>query len=77
MEALSLHGSAREELIDIGEESTRNYWASQLGTSMEKLKTAVRATHSLEFQTLKKYIDSAQKALKNSYAKNYAPELRK
>ena len=48
--------SSSAELIDIAEEKDRNFWASRLGVTCEKLKTAVRATHSLEYQKVKSYL---------------------
>jgi hypothetical protein len=46
----------QEQLIDIAEEENRCFWASKLGVSIEKLKSAVRATHSLEYRLLKNYL---------------------
>ncbi|MDQ7949611.1 MAG: DUF3606 domain-containing protein [Pedobacter sp.] len=44
------------ELIDISDEKERSIWASRLGVSIEKLKTAVRATHSLDVEKLSIYL---------------------
>ncbi|RZJ88229.1 MAG: DUF3606 domain-containing protein, partial [Chryseobacterium sp.] len=33
-----------------------NYWATRLGVSSEKLKSAVKAVQSMEFSKLKDYI---------------------
>lgn len=46
----------QEQLIDIAEEENRCFWASKLGVSIEKLKSAVRATHSLDYRLLKNYL---------------------
>ncbi|RZJ19251.1 MAG: DUF3606 domain-containing protein, partial [Pedobacter sp.] len=38
----------------------RNFWATRLGVSIEKLKSAVRATHSLDYQELKNYLQRSR-----------------
>lgn len=48
------------ELINIAEEQERNFWATRLGVSIEKLKSAVRATHSLDYQELKNYLQRSR-----------------
>lgn len=48
--------NARKEFIDIADEQDRNYWATRLGISSEKLKSVVKAIHSMEFSRLKDYL---------------------
>lgn len=48
--------NARKEFIDIADEQDRNYWAARLGISSEKLKSAVKALHSMEFSKLRAYL---------------------
>lgn len=48
--------NARKEFIDIADEQDRNYWAARLGISSEKLKSIVKALHSMEFSRLKEYL---------------------
>ena len=48
--------NARKEFIDIADEQDRNYWAARLGISSEKLKSVVKAIHSMEFSRLKDYL---------------------
>jgi hypothetical protein len=50
----------KPELIDISDEKDRDLWAIRLGVSIEKLKTAIKATHSLELQELKNYLFKKQ-----------------
>lgn len=52
----------QEQLIDIAEEANQSFWASKLGVSKEMLKTAIRATHSLDYEQLKAYF---------GYSENY------
>jgi len=47
--------NSRKEFIDIADEQDRNYWAARLGISTEKLKSAVKALHSMEFSKLKEH----------------------
>jgi len=56
MEYQSMSTAARKELIDIADEQDRNYWATRLGVSSEKLKSTVKAVQSMEFSKLKHYI---------------------
>lgn len=58
------------ELINVAEEKERNFWATRLGVSIEKLKSAVRAIHSLDYQELKNYLKSSRN--KNFKLKKYA-----
>lgn len=63
----------QEQLIDIAEEANQSFWASKLGVSIEKLKTAVRATHSLDYQQLKAYFgynENFKKYKLQSYVEN-------
>jgi hypothetical protein len=48
------------ELIQLGEEQQRNFWATSLGVSIEKLKSAVRATRSLNYHQIKDYLYNSQ-----------------
>ncbi len=48
--------NSRKEFIDIADEQDRNYWAARLGISTEKLKSVVKALHSMEFSKLKEYL---------------------
>ena len=48
--------NTRKEFIDIADEQDRNYWATRLGISSEKLKSVVKAIHSMEFSRLKDYL---------------------
>lgn len=57
MEYLKSTMNVRKEIIDISDEQNRNYWATRLGVSGEKLKTAVRAVQSMEFARLKEYLN--------------------
>ncbi|RZK77018.1 MAG: DUF3606 domain-containing protein [Pedobacter sp.] len=58
------------ELINVAEETERNFWATRLGVSIEKLKSAIRATHSLDYQKVKNYLYRTNS--KNINLKNYA-----
>ncbi|MNR19191.1 hypothetical protein D3C85_1359650 [compost metagenome] len=48
--------NARKEFIDIADEQDRQYWATRLGVSSEKLKSVVKAIQSMEFSKLKDYL---------------------
>lgn len=48
--------NARKEFIDIADEHDRQYWATRLGVSCEKLKSVVKAIQSMEFSKLKDYL---------------------
>lgn len=48
--------TARKEVVEIADEQDRNYWATRLGVSSEKLKSAVKAVQSMEFAKLKDYL---------------------
>ncbi|KLT66989.1 hypothetical protein AB669_03445 [Pedobacter sp. BMA] len=48
--------NARKEFIEIADEKDRDYWATRLGVSTEKLKSAIRAIQSMEFLQLKEYL---------------------
>lgn len=48
--------NARKEFIDIADEQDRDYWATRLGVSSEKLKSVVKAIQSMEFSKLKDYL---------------------
>lgn len=56
MEYQRMSTAARKEVIDIADEQNRNYWATRLGVSSEKLKSTVKAVQSMEFSKLKDYI---------------------
>jgi len=56
MEFQNISATARKELIDIADEQDRNYWATRLGVSGDKLKSTVRAVQSMEFSKLKDYL---------------------
>lgn len=56
MEIQNISTTTRKELIDISDEQDRNYWAARLGVSSEKLKSTVRAIHSMEFAKLKDFL---------------------
>ncbi|MCX2574947.1 DUF3606 domain-containing protein [Pedobacter sandarakinus] len=56
MEFQSTTASTRKELIDIADEQDRNYWATRLGVTGEKLKSTIRAVQSMEFSKLKDYL---------------------
>ena len=45
-----------EAFIAIAEETERNFWAAKLGVSTEQLKSAVRATRSLDLANIKNYL---------------------
>ncbi|MGM9478197.1 DUF3606 domain-containing protein [Pedobacter sp. GSP4] len=48
--------NTRKEFIDIADEKDRNYWAARLGVTGEKLKSVVKALHSMEFSIVKEYL---------------------
>lgn len=48
------------QLINVSDENERDIWASKLGVSIERLKTAVRATRSLDVKDLKMYLQGKQ-----------------
>jgi len=48
--------SNKEELIDVAEEKSCNYWASKLGVSNVVLKSAIRATRSVALKEVQKYL---------------------
>ncbi|MFD2580952.1 hypothetical protein ACFSR6_00510 [Pedobacter vanadiisoli] len=48
--------NARKEFVDIADEQDRDYWAARLGISTEKLKSVVKALHSMEFSKLKEHL---------------------
>ncbi|GAA4214737.1 hypothetical protein GCM10022289_48670 [Pedobacter jeongneungensis] len=48
--------NARKEFIEIADEQDRNYWATRLGVTGEKLKSVVKAIQSMEFSILKEYL---------------------
>ncbi|QPH40404.1 DUF3606 domain-containing protein [Pedobacter endophyticus] len=48
--------NARKEFIEIADEQDRNYWATRLGVSGEKLKSAIKAIQSMEFTRLKEFL---------------------
>lgn len=56
MEFQNTSTTARKELIDISDEQDRNYWATRLGVSSEKLKSTIRAVHSMEYAKLKDFL---------------------
>ncbi|MCX2430575.1 MULTISPECIES: DUF3606 domain-containing protein [unclassified Pedobacter] len=56
METQNISTTARKELIDISDEQDRNYWAARLGVSSEKLKSTIRAIHSMEFSKLNDFL---------------------
>ncbi|MFD2287235.1 DUF3606 domain-containing protein [Pedobacter petrophilus] len=56
METKNISTTARKELIDISDEQDRNYWATRLGVSCEKLKSTIKAVQSMEFSKLKDYL---------------------
>jgi hypothetical protein len=48
--------NARKEFIEIADEQDRDYWATRLGVTGDKLKSVVKAIHSMEFSVLKEYL---------------------
>ncbi|WP_316807820.1 DUF3606 domain-containing protein [Pedobacter agri] len=56
MEYQNISTTARKEVVEIADEQDRNYWATRLGVSSEKLKSAIKAVQSMEFSKLKDYI---------------------
>jgi hypothetical protein len=48
-------------MIAVEEEEQRLFWAARFGTSVEELKTAVRATQSLSYVELEHYLDQCSK----------------
>ena len=56
MKNQNIFTTARKEVVEIADEQDRNYWATRLGVSSEKLKSAVKAVQSMEFLKLKDYI---------------------
>jgi len=48
------------EIIDISDENIRQYWAQRLGVSTEALKSAIRASRNLEFETIFNYLTNKQ-----------------
>lgn len=62
---------ARKEVVEIADEQDRNYWATRLGVSTEKLKSAIRAVQSMEFSVLKDYL-SMEKIKSSSTYQRFA-----
>ncbi|RYY52842.1 MAG: DUF3606 domain-containing protein [Chitinophagaceae bacterium] len=48
--------SRKNKIVDVAEEKSRSYWAALLGVSVERLKSAVRATRSVEYPVIKAYL---------------------
>jgi len=48
--------NARKEFIEIADEKDRDYWATRLGITGDKLKSVVKAIQSMEFSVLKEYL---------------------
>jgi hypothetical protein len=48
-------------MIAVEEEEQRLFWAARFGTSVEELKSAVRATHSLSYLELENYLHQCAK----------------
>ncbi|TCD12130.1 DUF3606 domain-containing protein [Pedobacter frigidisoli] len=63
--------NARKEFIEIADEQDRNYWATRLGVTSEKLKSAIKAVQSMEFSRLKEYL-SLEKIKSGSYYQQFA-----
>ncbi|RZK21308.1 MAG: DUF3606 domain-containing protein [Pedobacter sp.] len=71
MENQNISTTARKEVIEIADEQDRNYWATRLGVSSEKLKSAIKAVQSMEFSKLKDYI-SMEKIKSSSTYQRFA-----
>ncbi len=67
MEFQNISTKTRKELIDISDEQDRNYWATRLGVSSEKLKSTVKAVQSMEFSKLKDYLRMEKIKSANTY----------
>lgn len=67
MEFQNISIKTRKELIDISDEQDRNYWATRLGVSSEKLKSTVKAVQSMEFSKLKDYLRMEKIKSANTY----------
>lgn len=67
MEYQNISTTARKEVVEIADEKDRNYWATRLGVSSEKLKSAVKAVQSMEFSKLKDYISMEKIKSANTY----------
>ncbi|RZL38287.1 MAG: DUF3606 domain-containing protein [Pedobacter sp.] len=52
----STYNFQSNEMIAIAEEQDLNYWSKIFNVSAEKLKTAVRATRSLDCELIKNYL---------------------
>ncbi|PST82837.1 hypothetical protein C7T94_09360 [Pedobacter yulinensis] len=48
------------EMVDISDETARQYWSRRLKVSEETLKSAVRAIHQLEFSKLEAYLKNTR-----------------
>ncbi|WP_231426826.1 MULTISPECIES: DUF3606 domain-containing protein [Pedobacter] len=71
MNYINISTTERKELIDIADEQDRNYWATRLGVSSERLKSAVKAVQSMEFSILKDYL-SMEKIKSSSTYQRFA-----
>ncbi|SES11981.1 DUF3606 domain-containing protein [Pedobacter rhizosphaerae] len=51
----------KKSIIDLTDEKAQHYWAARLGTTIEGLKSAIRACQSMEAEEVQAYIqDSAR-----------------
>ncbi|WP_167356589.1 DUF3606 domain-containing protein [Pedobacter soli] len=66
--------NARKEFIDIADEQDRQYWATRLGVSSEKLKSVVKAIQSMEFSKLKDYLMLEKIKEANTYQRFVNPQ---
>jgi hypothetical protein len=59
-------------LIAVEQEEQRFFWAARLGVSVEELKSAVRALHSLSYLEIENYLHeySTSLAKRKKYVKN-------
>lgn len=70
MNSMMMNFGNEAEIIDVAEETKRSYWAKKLGVTADELKSAVRATRSLEYAQLKAYLQKYRWLKKLRMARN-------
>jgi hypothetical protein len=56
--------STQKKIIGVAEEKEQLFWASEFGISIERLKSIIKATRSLDYETIRQYIRKSKETLK-------------